>query len=79
MIVVHASAAVDWLLQTSSGKRIEKRIYARSEFLTVLCAVYNPFRGQNPELTGSASEPKNSETIQSSKGRANLELDKCVT
>ena len=33
MIVVDASAAVDWLLQTSSGKRIEKRIYARSETL----------------------------------------------
>src|SRR5215475_4865063 len=33
MIVLDASAAVDWLLQTSSGKRIEKRIYARSESL----------------------------------------------
>ena len=33
MIVLDASAAVDWLLQTSSGKRIEKRIYASSETL----------------------------------------------
>lgn len=33
MIVLDASAAVDWLLQTSSGQRIEKRIYARSETL----------------------------------------------
>ena len=33
MIVLDASAAVDWLLQTSSGHRIEKRIYARSETL----------------------------------------------
>ena len=33
MIVLDASAAVDWLLQTSSGKRIEKRIYAPSESL----------------------------------------------
>jgi predicted nucleic acid-binding protein len=33
MIVLDASAIVDWLLQTSSGKRIEKRIYARSESL----------------------------------------------
>lgn len=33
MIVLDASAAVDWLLQTSSGHRIEQRIYARSETL----------------------------------------------
>jgi len=33
MIVLDASAAVDWLLQTSSGNRIEKRLYARSETL----------------------------------------------
>ena len=33
MIVLDASAAVDWLLQTSSGKRVENRIYARSESL----------------------------------------------
>ena len=33
MIVVDASAAVDWLLQTPSGKRIEKRIYERSDTL----------------------------------------------
>lgn len=33
MIVLDASAAVDWLLQTSSGKRIENRIYARRETL----------------------------------------------
>lgn len=33
MIVLDASATVDWLLQTSSGRRIEKRIYARSETL----------------------------------------------
>ena len=33
MIVLDASAAVDWLLQTSFGHRIEKRIYARGETL----------------------------------------------
>jgi predicted nucleic acid-binding protein len=33
MIVLDASAAVDWLLQTSAGRRIEKRIYARNETL----------------------------------------------
>lgn len=29
MIVLDASAAVDWLLQTTAGQRIEQRIYAR--------------------------------------------------
>ncbi|MGO9085406.1 MAG: type II toxin-antitoxin system VapC family toxin [Candidatus Sulfotelmatobacter sp.] len=33
MIVLDASAAVDWLLQTAAGKRIEKRIYTRNETL----------------------------------------------
>ena len=33
MIVLDASAAIDWLLQTPDGKRIEKRIYARAESL----------------------------------------------
>ena len=33
MIVLDASAAVDWLLQTASGQRIERRIYAYSETL----------------------------------------------
>ena len=33
MIVLDASAAVDWLLQTSAGRRIENRIYARNETL----------------------------------------------
>ena len=33
MIVLDASAAVDWLLQTSSGQRIERRIYAHRETL----------------------------------------------
>jgi len=33
MIVLDASAAVDWLLQTSSGRRIENRVYARGEAL----------------------------------------------
>lgn len=33
MIVLDASAAVDWLLQTSAGQRIEKRIYAPNESL----------------------------------------------
>ncbi|HSS97481.1 MAG TPA: type II toxin-antitoxin system VapC family toxin [Terriglobales bacterium] len=33
MIVLDASAAVDWLLQTPAGQRIEKRIYAKSESL----------------------------------------------
>jgi predicted nucleic acid-binding protein len=33
MIVLDASAAVDWLLQTSAGQIIEKRIYSRNETL----------------------------------------------
>ena len=33
MIVLDASAAVDWLLQTPAGQRIEQRIYARKETL----------------------------------------------
>jgi len=33
MIVLDVSAAVDWLLQTSSGQNIEKRIYSRNETL----------------------------------------------
>lgn len=33
MIVLDASATIDWLLQTSAGQRIEKRIYARNESL----------------------------------------------
>lgn len=33
MIVLDASAAVDWLLRTPAGQFIEKRIYSRSETL----------------------------------------------
>ncbi len=33
MIVLDASAAVDWLLQTAAGQRIEKRIYSHHESL----------------------------------------------
>ncbi len=33
MIVVDASAAIDWLLQTPPGKEIEQRIFSRSESL----------------------------------------------
>lgn len=33
MIVLDASAAIDWLLQTSAGQLIEKRIYTRNESL----------------------------------------------
>jgi len=33
MIVLDASAAVDWLLQTSAGQHIEMRIYSRNETL----------------------------------------------
>ncbi len=33
MIVLDASAAVDWLLQTSAGQQIERRIYSRGESL----------------------------------------------
>ncbi len=33
MIVLDASAAVDWLLQTSAGQRIEERIYSHKESL----------------------------------------------
>ena len=33
MIVLDTSAAVDWLLQTPAGQRIEQRIYAHQETL----------------------------------------------
>lgn len=33
MIVLDASAAVDWLLQTAAGQRIEQRIFARPDTL----------------------------------------------
>ncbi len=33
MIVLDASAAVDWLLQTPAGRRIESRIYSHNETL----------------------------------------------
>lgn len=33
MIVLDASAAIDWLLRTPAGQRIEQRIYARQETL----------------------------------------------
>jgi predicted nucleic acid-binding protein len=33
VIVLDASAAVDWLLQTSAGQHIEKRIYSHNESL----------------------------------------------
>jgi predicted nucleic acid-binding protein len=33
VIVLDASAAVDWLLQTPAGQQIENRIYSRSESL----------------------------------------------
>ena len=33
LIVLDASAAIDWLLQTSAGQRIEERIFSRNESL----------------------------------------------
>ena len=33
MIVLDASAAIEWLLQTPDGQRIERRIYRRNETL----------------------------------------------
>lgn len=33
MIVLDASAAIEWLLQTAAGRQIEKRIYSRQESL----------------------------------------------
>jgi predicted nucleic acid-binding protein len=33
MLVLDASAAIDWLLHTAAGKEIEERIYRRSESL----------------------------------------------
>ncbi|HET9406888.1 MAG TPA: type II toxin-antitoxin system VapC family toxin [Candidatus Sulfotelmatobacter sp.] len=33
MIVLDASAVLDWLLQTSAGQQIEKRIFSRNESL----------------------------------------------
>jgi predicted nucleic acid-binding protein len=36
MIVLDASAAVDWLLRTPPGQRIEQRVYARDETLSTV-------------------------------------------
>ena len=33
MIVLDASAAIDWMLQTAAGRRIEKRIFSQRESL----------------------------------------------
>jgi len=33
VIVLDASAAIDWLLQTAAGRKIENRIYSRGESL----------------------------------------------
>ena len=33
MIVLDASAAIDWLLQTAVGQQIDSRIYSRGESL----------------------------------------------
>jgi predicted nucleic acid-binding protein len=33
VIVLDASAAIDWLLQTAAGRRIERRIYSHNESL----------------------------------------------
>jgi predicted nucleic acid-binding protein len=33
LIVLDASAAIDWLIQSAAGQQIEKRIYSRSETL----------------------------------------------
>ena len=33
MIVLDTSAAIDWLLQTPAGERIEQRIYGQKETL----------------------------------------------
>jgi predicted nucleic acid-binding protein len=33
VIVLDASAAIDWLLQTSAGQRIERRIFSQNESL----------------------------------------------
>jgi predicted nucleic acid-binding protein len=33
MIVLDASAAVDWLLQTPAGRLVENRIYSHNETL----------------------------------------------
>jgi predicted nucleic acid-binding protein len=33
VIVLDASAAIDWLLQTPAGQKIERRIYSRNESL----------------------------------------------
>ncbi len=33
MIVLDASAAVDWLLQTAAGRQVENRIFSRNESL----------------------------------------------
>lgn len=33
MIVLDASAAIDWLLQTKAGRQIDKRIYSQNESL----------------------------------------------
>ncbi|HTZ97252.1 MAG TPA: type II toxin-antitoxin system VapC family toxin [Terriglobales bacterium] len=63
MIVLDASAAVEWLLQTSAGQQIESRIYSRNETLHApqlldleVAQVLRRLRGQNKISNARATE-----------------------
>ena len=66
MIVLDASAAIDWLLQTSVGQQIEDRIYSRGESLhaphVLDLEVAQVLRRLVRE--GSASAPRADQAIQ---------------
>jgi predicted nucleic acid-binding protein len=44
VIVLDASAAIDWLLQTAAGHQIEKRIYSLNEFLATCVGLAESLR-----------------------------------
>jgi predicted nucleic acid-binding protein len=63
VIVLDASAAVEWLLQTSAGQQIESRIYSRNETLHApqlldleVAQVLRRLRGQNKISNARATE-----------------------
>jgi predicted nucleic acid-binding protein len=62
MIVLDASAAIDWLLQTPAGKRIEHRIFSRRESLHTVHLIDVEFVQvmrrlvRNGDLTGRRAE-----------------------
>jgi predicted nucleic acid-binding protein len=66
MIVLDASAAIDWLLQTAVGREIEERIYSRGESLHAPHLLDVEFAQVLRRLLreGSVSAPRADQAIQ---------------